>query len=202
MNPVGPGRGWNLVLAGVLLLLAGVTARMWILGSEELTHADAAARRGDTEAQTRHLRRAMAHYFPGSPHVSEACEDLATLARGQERSGAPARAQHTWRELRSAILALRGLSQPYAEELDLANQHLAALAKGATTLERLQQPPDPNPGWAALAVLGFLLWVGAAVVMVLRGLKPDLKLVPRKFWALFGLVVAGWGLFALGLALA
>ena len=202
MNPAGPGRGWNLVLAGVLLLLAGITARMWILGSEELARAAVVASQGDAEAQARHLRRAMAHYFPGSPHVARACAGLVALAHTQEKAGKSAEAQHTWRELRSALLALRGLGQPHAQELATANKHLAALARGATTLERFQNPPDPKPGWAALAVLGFFLWVGAAVLMVLRGLKPDLRLVPRRFWPLLALVAAGWGMFAAGLALA
>jgi hypothetical protein len=189
-------------MAGVLLLLAGILSRMWLLGGDELAAAEAARQRGDAVAQARHLRRAMAHYFPGSPHVSRACTSLASLAASQERAGKRHEAQHTWRELRSAILVLRGVGQPYAHQLALANTRLADLGKGATTLARLQNPRDPNPGWAALAITGFILWVGAAVLMILQGLKPDLKLVPKRFWPLLALVATGWALFAAGLGLA
>jgi len=201
MAPAAPGRGWSLVLAGVLLLLATATARMWLLSGEELELA--AATGEDVEARARHLRRAMAHYFPGNPRVARACHELLTLASRQEQAGERAAAARTWQELRSAILALRGVGQPFAEELEQANTRLAELNVGGTTLARLQNPAsDPSPGWAALAILGFLLWVGGAVALMLRGLKPDLKLVPARFWPLLLVVLVGWGLFAVGLALA
>ena len=201
MAPAAPGRGWSLVLAGVLLLLAAATARMWLLSGEELELASVAGQ--DDEARARHLRRAMAHYFPGNPRVARACAGLVALASGQEQAGQRVAATHTWRELRSAILALRGVGQPFAGELEQANTRLAQLNGGVTTLARLQNPAaDPSPGWAALAILGFLLWVGGAVLLLLRGLKPDLGLVPKRFWPLLVVVLLGWGLFAVGLALA
>ncbi len=194
-------RGGTLVAAGVLLLLAGLTARMLLLAQEEAALAHAAAGRGDAEAQARHLRRAMAHYLPGNPWVSRSCKELAQLAAIQEEKGGRAAALTSWRELRSAIMVLRtGFYQPFASELAAANARIAAITGGAPPLERLNRPPDPSPAWAALALAGFALWVGGAVLMLLRGLKPDLGLIGRLFWPLLGIVVVGWILFALGLA--
>ncbi len=196
-------RGGTLVLAGVLLTLAALSARMLLLAHEELGVARAAAAAGDAEAQARHLRRAMAHYLPGNPWVSAAAGELAALARAQEAGGDRDAALQSWRELRTAALVLRtGWMQPLSTELSEANDRIAALNGGAVSRARLGAPRDPSTGWVVVALAGLGVWLAGAVLLLLRGLKSDLTLVRRRFWPLLGVVATGWVLFALGLGLA
>jgi len=200
------GRVSRLVVAGVLLLCAAVTARMLLGARTELRMADRAA---DTDARVRHLRRAMAYYLPGNPWVGRAHDRLLALARRAERAGDRALALHAYRELRGAILALRGATSPYGDTLPAVNTAIAILSakdhrarEAAAALSRLGAPPDPHPAWAALGLAGFLLWVGAALSLLFQGLRPDLTTVPRRFWPLLGVVALGLGLFAAGMGMA
>lgn len=205
-------RGGSLIVAAVLLVLAGLTARMLLGARQELRRAAVAAKKHDTEARVRHLRRAMAYYLPGNPWVSQAHSRLLSLARETEAAGQPTAALAQYRELRSAILSLRGLTRPYSDSLPLINRRIALLATpvggGADkaladkALKRLQAPPEPHPGWALLGVLGFCCWTLGAFAMLIFGLRRDAGLVSRHFWPLLGLVVAGLGLFGLGLGMA
>jgi hypothetical protein len=202
-----------LVVAGVLLLLAAVTARMLLGARAELSLA---TRASDSDARVRHLRRAMAYYLPANPWVDRAHDRLLALARRAERDGDHARALHAYRELRGAILSLRGATSPYSDTLPAVNtaiailavedrraaDHLRASSAAGRLLSRLESPPDPHPVWAALGLAGFLVWVGAALALLFQGLRPDLTVVPRRFWPLLGLVVVGLGLFVAGMGLA
>ena len=87
-------------------------------------------------------------------------------------------------EINSAIAALTTRDPTAAPSLRTA-------AGQKRYLERLSHPPEPRRGFVLLALLGFLLWVGGGVVLLLRGLKPDLSLVPGRFWPLAGLIGLG-----------
>jgi hypothetical protein len=115
------------ILAAVLLLLAGLAARMLLGARLEVQRARAAADKRDTEARLRHLRRAMAYYLPGNPWVREAHDRLLLAARDARARGDHAAALDAYRELRSAILRLRGSTRPYAETLPEVNRSIAAL---------------------------------------------------------------------------
>lgn len=203
----------RLVISAALLVVAGLVVRMLGGAHTELKRADRAP---SQQAQIRHLRRAMAYYLPFNPWVRQAKERLLILARSARSRGDRDVALDAFRELRSAILSLRGISQPFAESLPELNQAIAQLAsadpraaKGLKTssgkarlLHRLEHPRDPSPGWAALGTVGFLLWVGSAIALFLRGVKPDLALVGQRFWPLSASVALGLALFCLGMALA
>ena len=205
--------GTRLVLVAVLLTVAGLTARMLLGARAELGHA---ARATDAEARVRHLRRAMAYYLPGNPWVGRAHDRLLALARRAESDGERDLALHAYRELRGAVLSLRGLGSPYGRTVDRIAPALAALTANTpgaarslhgkdairNLASRLRDPPDPHPVWAFLGLCGFLLWVGAAMATIVVGLGPDLTPVWQRFWPLAGLVLLGLGLFATGMALA
>ena len=199
-------RSGTLVLAGVLLVLGGLCARMLLGARQQVQAAQQAARQGDTAGQARHLRRAMAYYLPGNPWVSQAKKQLSHAARQAEARGQPGQALASWRELRGAILGLRGATQPFAESLAEANARIAALSAGGVGArqrqlhQRLTRPPDPHRGWTLAALAGLLIWVGGALLLFYRGLRPDARLVPARFWPLAGVVCAGLALFCLGLA--
>jgi len=203
-----------LILSGVVLILGALGLRFGLEGRRELSAADAAAARADEAGEVRHLRRAMAHYFPGSPWVDRARGRLLELAERAERRGDPARALAILHELRSAMLALRGASQPFGESLAQVNQRIAALTArtGALTqrapeaakrwLERLDQPPQPDRLWSVAGLLGFVLWLGGGALLLGRGLTADAALVRRRFWPMAALIGMGLLLFWLGLAYA
>jgi hypothetical protein len=190
-----------------------IAARMLLGGRAQLAAAASAAARGDRPAEVRHLRRAMAYYLPGSPYVRRAKDGLLAVAAAAEERRDLAVAARALLELRSAVLALRGLTHPYAELLPDVNRRLAALlpalpdaapalrsAPGRVALaQRLDRPPEPQPLWTTIALLGFLGWTGGAVAMLLRGLRPDASLVVRRFWPLAALVVASFAVFCVAL---
>ena len=103
-------------------------------------------------------------------------------------------------------VGLRGATQPFAESLAEANARIAALSTGGVGArqrqlhQRLTRPPDPHRGWTLAALAGLLIWVGGALLLFYRGLRPDARLVPARFWPLAGVVCAGLALFCLGLA--
>jgi hypothetical protein len=203
-----------LLLAALLLPVAVVAARMLLGARAQLVAAAAAALRGDHLAELRHLRRSMAYYVPGNPYVQRARDGLLAAAAAAEARRDAAGAVRALLELRSAVLALRGLHCPYAEVLPEVNRRLAALlpelpdaapalrdAAGRFELaRRLERPPEPSALWTALALLGFLGWVGGAATLLLHGLRPDAALVARRFWPLAGFVAASFSIFCLALA--
>lgn len=170
-----------------------------------------AAARGDAEGQAMHLRRAMAYYLPGNPWVTEAHHRLGDLARLAQVRGQRTQALAYWRELRGAVLRLRGFTRPFSGSLDEANRGIAALsARGYAfgvqsadrdrLLARLGSPPEPRPVWALVALAGFCLWVGGAVLLLFRGLRPDASVVWRRLWPMALAVGSGFALFCLGLS--
>ena len=114
---------------GVLVVVVAVLAfRMLLGGRAELERAMTAA---DEPARVRHLRRAMAYYLPLSPYVRRAEAQLLALARAAEAKGRPQAALAIYRELRSAIVRLRSLYQPFAEDLAPIAPRIAALSAKA-----------------------------------------------------------------------
>jgi len=196
------GRG--LVLAALLLVVAALVARMLVGAWLEL---DRARRATGPRDRVLHLRRAMAYYIPGNPWVRQAHDRLLALAREAHRDGQRQLALEACRELRSAILSLRGATRPFARSLPELDRTIAHLAAGddaslrARMLDRLSHPPEPHAGWAWIGLLGFGLWVVGGVLLLLRGLRPNLA-PSRRFWPLLGVVLFGLLLFGIGMGAA
>lgn len=214
MCRAAPGRTFWIVLGALGLLTAMLTGRMLYGARSQLKQARAARSAGQRDLQVVHLRRAMAYYVPGNPWVDQATRQLASLAREAEKAGQPDAALRIWRALRSAILGLRGPGQPFADRLPTINQRILQLARqqvrvaarlttpaGTNALrDRLANPEEPRPGWTALALLGFVLWVGGSLALIFSGCTSQTRIVPRRFWILLGLVAFSLALFWSGLA--
>lgn len=214
------GRSWALTLLVLFtlgVLAAALVGRMFYGARGELGRAEQAASRGDLALERVHLRRALAYYFPGNPWVERATRRLLQRAEEAEVAGRPRRALRIWRELRGAILALRGVGQPLSEPLARANRRIAALrpmvtgdqrrspsedaaAQRAAQLRRLQHPEAPDRGWTAAAVVGFVLLVIGLLLFNFYGLSVDLRLLARRAWPLLALTGLGLALFLGGLA--
>ncbi len=202
------------MLAGVILVLFALSARMLLGARQQLQLAKAAQARGDEEGRVRCLRRAMAYYLPGNPWVRAAKEQLLRVALKAQARGDEAFALDTLWQLRSAILGLRGLTNPYGEALPQINQlivelaprrphaatHLQGAAGRARLLERLGAPPRVHPLWSGIGLAGFLLWTVGAAVLLLWALRSDASIIAARFWPLLGLVDHGLALFGVGLA--
>lgn len=201
-----------LALATLLMIGSALLGRMLYSAREELTAAEEAAARGDHEATDRHLRRAIAHYAPGNVWVSSAAKRLLQRAELAESQGKRALALRRYRDLRSALLALRpfslsdvSLSQLEARMATLSRAPPQPKDDQAVEAAPRQTPlsaPQPNPGWTLVGLMGFLLWIGSAFALIAFGFNPDLTLLRGRFWGILVAVICGLGLFALGMAMA
>lgn len=200
--------GYGILIVFIVLLMAW--ARVAIGGHRARVAADRLLAQGQTDEAVGYFDRTLHMYYPGSPDVARAVATLTQMAERHAAQNDPDAALHVWRVLRSGLYASRGLYQPYAEVIGQTEQHIAALvalqaqdeSEAARHLARLRENQDPKRGWSLLALLGFALWVGAAIAFLWRALTPDGKLLtrPAMVWSL--VFVAGYALWLAGLALA
>jgi hypothetical protein len=165
-----------------------------------------------------HFRQAAHWYAPGNPFVTQALVELRNLARQAEMEGRHDDALKAYRAIRSSCLGTRSFYLPHQARFHEANRRIADLMarqerppmdQGKTVarlreehfalLERVEQP---HPAWAAVACLGFFLWIGAALAFIYRGLDSTLKVQTRQALPWAALVAAGLVMWIAGLLLA
>lgn len=212
----GPRRTVAFGLATASAIVVLVAARVVLASKAELAAGDAARDAGDLDVARLHYRRAARWYAPASPYGADALDRLADLAIAAEAAGDPDAALASWRAMRAAIVSARSSYVPYAERLRRATDQIAALTSqtdvppldaGKSRAElraehrRLLEPlPRPKPGWALSALLGFVVWVGAAFLFASRGIDADDRVQrPEAIrWGVLG--VLGLLLFFAGLS--
>lgn len=209
----------GLRLAAVLALLLGaVAARVVYSARSELESARLAAESGDGAGAITHYRRAARFYVPGSPYHVLALERLAEIGRQAQAAGDVERALSAFRAIRGSILAARSLYVPERARLQQADQQIAALMAEQPAprvdagkskqqlrdehLALLESSPDPNLFWTCVLLLGFAAFVGSAFAFSARAIGDDdrLRLPEARRWG--AAILIGFGMFALGLALA
>ncbi len=214
---VGPRR--LIRVAVIALALLGVLAgRVLVSARAELDRAQGLAFEGDVEGAIVHYRRAARWYAPLSPYHREALDKLMAIGAGAERQGETERALSAYRAVRSAIMSARSFYTPEREKLDRADRRIAALmaalpapaidaGKSRARLEQehlalLQGETGPDPFWTSLLLLGFVAWVGGAFAFTARAIDEEHRLVPSSAlrWGL--VIVSGFALFVLGMAMA
>jgi hypothetical protein len=204
-----PRRARALVGGALLLVLAVLSGRMLLGARGELALAAAARAQGDRDGELRHLRRAFAYYLPANPWLRRAHDQLLALSREADRQGERATALTASLELRGAILGLRGLNRPFAGTLPELDARIARLlgseggVRGPSVerlRERLGRPPEPDPLWAGLGLLGFGAWTAAAFLLCAFAIHADASLERRRFWPLLLVVLGGQLLFWAGMA--
>ncbi len=188
----------------IAIILAMVTVRV-IWSSRSEWHAASSATGDDRIA---HLGRAARLDTPGNPYSRRAIDTLATEARsGGDQSLV------LWRELRSAILAIRSFYTPHKDLLAEANQHIAQLMaaqendtrgsepeRRAWHTARLAQDDAPSVGWTVIALLGLAAWIGCAAAFFTRAIGEDDRLRPRPALIFACGIALGLALFFIGLA--
>jgi hypothetical protein len=193
-------------LTVVAVALGAMTYRVVSDGSAALAESDAAFHRGDLPNAVLFARRAALAYAPGAPHTRAALARLRAIAVGSEGIGDAQTARLAWGAVRAAAVETRHAVVPYARELDEANRALARLAvpSSVTDPDRRAEaeqraraefgaPPGPAPASAALLFAGFGALAGGFLLVALRGITRDGRLVPR------GLAL-GLGVLAIGAA--
>lgn len=192
-----------------LALLAVVVA---VLGARVVAGSRAELARGDRQRALQDLdgaiacyRRAAGWYAPGNPYVGRALDQLERIATSAERGADRERALLAWRSIRGAIQSSRSLYVPHTERLARADEAIARLEGGSrapAVLAELRAPERPNVAWSLVALAGWIMWTAGAAGLALRGVDAEDRIVGKAVRAHGTLVVAGLGLFVLGLALA
>jgi hypothetical protein len=203
-------RAWVGVAAVAVAILGTLALRVVLEGRSALADGDRAMEQRRTTDAIDAWERAARWYLPGAPHVGEAYDRLAHLARSDPRNALAA-----WRAVRSASLATRGLWTPHADQLAQADAAIAkissedpeaARASGADVAARLAfhqsrlGSPGPSRGAVAVAVLGILGWLGGIGWLVAKAVDAKGRLVRRgaisgAATAILGVVAWAAGLY-------
>ena len=196
-------RGAALILTLCVLVLGVLTAHTVLEGQGELALSKAAFDRGELADSIQHARRVVTGRAPGAPHVDAAYARLRAIAFGSEASGDQPTARLAWSAVRSAALETRHAFVSRAAELEEADRQLARLARGqgerAPARSEPTPRPGPNPGWAAVLSLGFLLALAGLAVIGLVGVEPQGRIKTRP--ALLGAAICLLGVACWTLAL-
>ena len=200
-----------IALAGVLVAVAAV--RVVTASHAELVRGGRALDRGDRGAAIVSYRRAARWYAPGNPYATEALDHLVDVARAAERDEDRETALVAWRSARNAILASRSVAQPYPERLARAEAEIVRLTVASANeagreeaRERaeaaFERPLEPSMGWTLVLLLGWLTWTIAAFAFAQLAIDEEDRIRAAPARVLGTLVVVGFGLFVIGMALA
>ncbi len=210
----------SLLQAGLLaaLLVAGLAIRAWSSCSDELGHADTARAAGDLESAIDHYRRAAVWYFPGNVRARAALEALMEIGEDARERGDATLALAAFRSVHGATMSARHVVVPNDDLRALADEEISALmAQGtvppvdanrsleerrAVYLAMLRDDRDVSALWTFVALLGFASWVAGAASFLGRGFDEAGDVIAREARVWGTTFIVGFGLFALGLALA
>lgn len=200
------------------VILSAFTIRVVSSAAAELRRGDAFLEKGEREAAVVHYRRAARWYAPGSPYHVKALGKLARIGTEAEKKGDLELALSAYRAIRTAILSTRSTYIPERARLRAANERIADLmaaqppppmdaGKSRAQLRKehlalLTEQHDPSLFWTLVLLLGFVAWVSGAFALTTRAIDADDRWVAREALRWGGVVVIGFGLFALGMALA
>ena len=200
------------VLALLGVVLAVLAVRSVAASRSLLERGDALRARGDVDGAILASRRAARWSVPANPYVPDALDRLGAIAAEAEAEGDTERTAAAWRSLRGAILATRSFYTPHRARLARAEEALArgaespgAESTGAVSGARAQSLADPNRPhllWTLVLLAGWITWTGGAFAFAQRALDEEDRVLPgpARLWG--SLVLVGFGLFAIGMALA
>ncbi len=205
-------RGLRLLGRAVALLgvvLAVLSVRAVTSSRSHLQRGDALRDAGDLDGAILAYRRSARWYAPANPYVPEALDRLATLATEAEAQGEAERSLAAWRSVQGAILATRSFYTPHHDRLVRAEE---ALERGrAASGPRVSVRPGaeasteasrPHLIWTLVLLAGWIAWTGGAFAFAQRALDEEDRVVaaPARLWG--SVVLIGFGLFVIGMALA
>lgn len=197
-------------------MLAMVLIRVLYGSMTELRAGEAAIAARDPDGAILHLERALHWYLPMSPTIEAAAGKLWQIGQEAEAKGETERALEAYQALRGGFYATRSFYTPHPVWIERADDRIATLQardrtstwpdpalseaqRKAVALETLQRDDAPDPGWSAMAVLGFLGWVSAGFGFMLRAFEPDGRFRSRTGLRWGAGIVVGYLFWIVGL---
>lgn len=205
---------FSLSLAAIVLVMA---LRAVLEARAHAIAADVATDRADLEQTVVQLRSSARWYFPLNPYALRSLVRLEQMAERAESRGERERALGAYRAIHAALHAARGFYTPQAERLTRVDERIAALMaeQPAARMEGARSEAErkadylallsrPQPGLLGvlLALAGFVVWVGSAMVFLSWGVDAEgrvLRAVARRSVLC---LLLGWIAFAVGLRIA
>ncbi len=195
----------GVAVAGVILAVLAV--RVVTSAHAELIRGEALMARGDPDSAILAFRRAARFYAPGNPYSNEGLRHLWRVGTAAERAGETERALAAYRSMRAAIMSSRSVYVPHRAMLERADQAIARLGAGSgesarELLAQLEAPPRPHVGWLLVVLAGWIAWTAGAFAFAQRAIDEEDRLRPSaaRLWGT--VIVFGFGLFVIGMALA
>ena len=182
--------GWRVAIAATLVV--PVVVQVAVQARSELVAADDAAARGDETAEVIHLGRALRWRLPLSSFDERAIDRLLAIGEAAEDDPADvahARALAAYREIRSALLGSRALDVPHDDVLADVDARIARLmaaqahelgviaADEARQHQRLREASESRRTGTVIAALALVLWVGATMSFLARGVDARGRLI-------------------------
>jgi hypothetical protein len=205
-----------IAIAGALFVVLAI--RVVVSSRNELVEAQGLQTKGDVAASIVHYRRAARWYVPGSPYHVEALSELAKIAGQAENQQDRTLALAAYRAIRSAIMATRSFYTPERERLIAANRKIAELMaseppppidadKSPEMLRKehlalLEAHSRPNILWTCILLIGFISWVSGAFIFSIRAFDAEERFIWSEVRRWGTVIIIGFGLFVLGMALA
>jgi hypothetical protein len=172
-------------LIAVVVLLA-VWAKVRLEAGASLQRAQTFEEENQLELAITSYRQTIRWYSPGSAPVERATEHLIALAEASEQEADHARALLSWRALRSGLMGVRSVYQPYPDLVERSNKAIAILMaeqerdqsdgfseeqlreREAHHRALLERDLAPSVGWSLVAVLAFGFWVWSLFAFAVR----------------------------------
>ncbi len=205
LRPIARG----VAVAGVVLAVLAV--RVVTGAHTELRRGEQLAAHHDPDAAILAFRRAARFYAPGNPYSSEGLRRLSVIGAEAEREGNTERALAAYRAIHGAIMSARSVYVPHQAMLARADEAIARLtahAPGGTDhteasiLAELRAPIRPHLLWLIVLLIGWLSWTIGAFVFAQRAIDEEDRLRPGQARVWGTVIVLGFGLFVIGMALA
>jgi hypothetical protein len=205
-------------MAGLIVVVGAVAARVTAEGRAELVASDASWSAGDAVGATVHARRAAMAYVPWATHVGRAYRKLHEIAEQSEARGDAETALFAWRAIRTASMGSRSLVTSHdrqREAADLAIARVSAAERSSNSAQRaatgeatrfdtdrLPNDPPPKVGWGALLLVGVGMWIAGGVRLTSRGWDAHGRLDPRQVRTAAVMAAAGLAAWVIGLLMA
>lgn len=198
---------WRWPVLAAVLVLATLTARVILEQRAAWSRAVALEKTAKIDDAIDEYRWVLRWYVPFglTSEAGEALRDIATKASADQ----PERAMRALDALRSGLIASRNLWQPRADLVDYASRTLPPLLVRVADrhgdkrdpkllLARFQadyaRPVGVAPWTSAAVSLGFILWLGALVQVVRRGVTDEGRWQPAG-WRWLGASLAGFAVW-------
>jgi len=198
-------RRWWVTGCIVVAILAAIWIKVRVEAGHSLEQAQQLESQGELELSIVCYRRTVRWYSPLSSPVKQSIEGLWAIGQEYEQKGDSRIALLAYRSIRSSLIGIRSVYQPYEAFISKSSERIAALMAQAEGTEAgskeyedrsayhqalLLKDHAPNVLWSLLAVLAFLAWCFSLYGLSFHGFDDETgELITGKFGPRMGLMV-------------